>query len=181
MSLMWPPGTPGRLIPDHLDGPAFCGRHHLVMAAAHLAQELHFRQCDAAGRPYVTGHLLDVATRTALAGGTPLQVAIAWLHDSREDTPLTWEVLAQVIGEQGANIVDDLTHRPGEPRREYISRATRTLDGTMVKLSDNASNGDPGRLARVADAARRERLAAKYAREREWLLEAAQGHGISTQ
>lgn len=53
-----------------------------------LARLAHAAQVDKAGRPYAE-HLAAVAGGVAERGGSPEQIAAAWLHDSVEDGVLS--------------------------------------------------------------------------------------------
>lgn len=145
-----------------------------VLAEAEAtARVLHYGQTDKAGQPYI-GHVARVA------GGVehPLDKAVAWLHDVIEDTDMTREQLHVLpaglsVQEQmmWQNVVADvalLTHIPGMSREDYLARVRMSPRAVRVKLSDNADNAAPSRLA-VLDDQTRERLTAKYARDRELL------------
>ena len=144
---------------------------HLAFAAQTLAYEAHAGQLDKAGEPYF-GHLARVARRVAeQRPDRPDLIAVAWLHDLVEDTRLTvdhlarWGYPAPVV-----ELVDALTHRPHEPRVDYVARIRAAGPGAvLVKLADNADNADPARLAVLPDSDRA-RLETKYARDRAGLL-----------
>lgn len=58
----------------------------LVARAAAYAREVHAGDVrKGTGRPYFEGHLEPVAAIVAADGGTPEQVAAAYLHDAAED------------------------------------------------------------------------------------------------
>ena len=131
----------------------------LVEAAESLAREAHQGQVDKAGHPYVD-HPTRVAARVA---GDPVAVAVAWLHDTVEDTGTSLEELRRrgfpaVV----RDAVDAMTRRDDEDPDAYYERVARDETAQRVKRADIADNSDPDRLARL-DAPTRERLDAKYA------------------
>ncbi|MFJ7073304.1 HD domain-containing protein [Streptomyces sp. NPDC098781] len=130
-----------------------------------VARAAHAHQTDKAGRPY-TEHLLAVAEGVRTRGGTPDQIAAAWLHDAVEDDALSEQWLADAaLSRRTKDIVRALTKRPGEPPEAYAARILATDGALLVKQSDLAHNSDPERLA-VLDEPTRKRLTEKYARMR---------------
>ncbi|NEB75537.1 HD domain-containing protein [Streptomyces sp. SID14478] len=127
-----------------------------------LAREAHADQKDKAGRPYAE-HLRAVAEGVRHRGGTPEQIAAAWLHDAIEDEALTEEWLTSAaLAQETKDIVRALTKRPGEPPEAYARRILSTPGARLVKEADLAHNADPDRLA-VLDDVTRARLTRKYA------------------
>ncbi|WP_338696475.1 HD domain-containing protein [Streptomyces sp. Q6] len=127
-----------------------------------LARRAHEGRTDKAGRPYAE-HLAAVAHGVRARGGSPAQIAAAWLHDAIEDDALTpdWLAAAALPADTKA-IVLALTKRQGEPPAAYAERILATPGARLVKESDLAHNADPARLA-VLDAPTRARLTQKYA------------------
>lgn len=142
----------------------------MIGAAFDLAVVHHRGQVDKAGRDYLHAHVADVVRRLALAGERdPEAYAVAWLHDVVEDTPVTIDDLrAHGLPEAVIEAVDAISHRLGEPRRDYYARVRANPLALRVKLADLDSNTDPGRLA-LLDGETRARLAIKYAIAREAL------------
>lgn len=126
-----------------------------------MARTAHAGQVDKAGQPYIT-HPARVANRVA---GDEHAVAVAWLHDVVEDTPVTLTELAAQFPPQVVAAVDAITKRAGETRDDYYERVRAVPLAQRVKRADLADNSDPDRLA-VLDAATQERLAGKYAHAR---------------
>ncbi|MFF2025933.1 HD domain-containing protein [Streptomyces sp. NPDC058171] len=127
-----------------------------------LARTAHEGQRDKAGRPYAE-HLRAVAEGVRARGGTPDQIAAAWLHDAVEDGVLSerWLAAAALTPRTKA-IVLAVTKRSGESPQTYARRILRTPGARLVKEADLAHNADPGRLA-VLDGPTRDRLTRKYA------------------
>lgn len=124
-----------------------------------LAHRAHFGQVDKLGVPYIW-HV-----RTVAAGlkpfGAQLQMA-GLLHDVIEDTDWTADSLAaQGIPDVVVAIVQAVTNTPGIPYRAKIRSITKSREATLVKISDNAHNSHPTRLAAL-DEETRTRLEKKY-------------------
>lgn len=134
----------------------------LVGKARTLAEIAHAGQLDKAGRPYVE-HLARVALAVADHPTSPgLLQAVAWLHDSIEDTDLSEQDLrAGGMPTEVVEAVRAITHDPDEPRVDYYARVRKNELARIVKLADVADNSDPARLALLDDATR-QRLERKY-------------------
>lgn len=93
-------------------------------------------------------HLKAVADLVAAAGGDPAMVAAAWLHDTVEDTPATFERIEREFGADVAALVRELTDvsRPGDGNRaarKAIDRehtAAASPRAKTVKLADVVDN-----------------------------------------
>lgn len=138
-----------------------------VPLAVQDAYHYHGTQVRKDGSPYL-GHLFAVAAEVA---DDPAAMIAALLHDLIEDhgDELPGCYIETVYGEEMGALIDALTHRPSEPRVDYIGRV---IDGgpiaRRVKLADLVHNyshlEDPG-----VPAADRMRLRGKYLREIERL------------
>lgn len=134
-----------------------------------LAEYAHTGQTDKAGHDYIE-HPIGVA---AILVGLPeyarldedeqgVALEAAFLHDVLEDTPLTSKDLRDAgIGERTIQVVELLTHKLGEPRKQYIARIMTDVIATAVKIADIMHNTLPIRLAKL-DPATRARLEKKY-------------------
>lgn len=120
----------------------------LVAAAAKFAQKAHSgqtRKYD--GEPYWT-HLNEVAELCRWAGLRDEVIAAAWLHDTIEDTPVTFEDIENKFGRVVADLVLEVTDqsKPGDGNRavrKEIDRkhvANASPDGQSIKLADLTSN-----------------------------------------
>lgn len=84
----------------------------LVAAAARYARELHAGDIrKGSGEPYFDAHLAAVARIVAEDGGSPVQVAAAYLHDAAEDHggQARLDDLRATFGDEVAGIVADLS------------------------------------------------------------------------
>ena len=125
--------------------------------AVALARHHHDGQHDKLGRPYIE-HPLAVAGFLSDEGDR----VVAMLHDVLEDTDCAPEVIAEQFGEDVLDDVLALTHRPGEPRSEYLAHIrTRGGRALRVKRADIRHNTDPARLE-LLDEPVRQRLLEKY-------------------
>jgi (p)ppGpp synthase/HD superfamily hydrolase len=149
--------------------------HPLVVHAQACAADAHKdqkRKYD--GQPYIV-HPQRVAARVAKHGGTPEMVAAALLHDTIEDTWVTYEYLLEEFGPEVADLVqelsDEYTHeaypelnRAERKRLEARRLATISVKGQSIKYCDLIDNTwditmqDPG-------------FAKKYLQEKEVILD----------
>jgi (p)ppGpp synthase/HD superfamily hydrolase len=84
----------------------------LVVQAADHARELHAGDVrKGSGASYFEGHLAPVAAIVAADGGTPEQVAAAYLHDAAEDHggQARLDAIRERFGDAVADIVGDLS------------------------------------------------------------------------
>lgn len=119
-----------------------------------LAKELHAGQTDKAGVDYFEGHLTSVAAGV----NSEFEKAIAYLHDSIEDTGITPDQLykrlieiyvPEVNSKMIVEGVSVLTNKPGESYEIYISRVSKMWYTRGVKKSDLRHNMDLSRLDKV--------------------------------
>ncbi len=123
-----------------------------------LARRAHEGQLDKSGQPYI-GHPLRVMSRVT---GEHAQM-VAVLHDVIEDTWVTADHLAAAgCPPEVVEAVIAISHLPGEPQRDYLTRVAANPLALLVKRADIADNSGPERLARL-DARTRRRLTEKYA------------------
>jgi (p)ppGpp synthase/HD superfamily hydrolase len=120
----------------------------LVTRACEFAALRHVQQRrkGVAGEPYVN-HLAEVAALLAEAtgGGDAVLVAAAFLHDTLEDTPTTFEELEELFGQEIAHLVGEVTDDKSLPKAErkrlQISTApARSVRAKLIKIADKTSN-----------------------------------------
>ncbi len=114
--------------------------------ALKLAVEAHYGQRDKGGRPYIF-HPLRVA-----AGCSGKAKVAALLHDTVEDTSVTFEQLAE-LGIDGEILaaVKLLTHDKRVPYLDYVRKIRENPIAREVKLSDLRDNMDISRLGSLTD------------------------------
>lgn len=109
--------------------------------AAHLGQkygEYH----------YIThlDHTVDILTRFGLVDKEfPELFAAAYLHDTIEDTKVTYDDIAAVFGIRVAYLVSAVTDQPGKNRKDRHARTYPRIRAggpwaIMVKLADRIAN-----------------------------------------
>ncbi|ALG74582.1 phosphohydrolase [Azospirillum thiophilum] len=120
----------------------------LITAALRHAAALHegtYRP-DRARTPFVS-HLSETAELVRRAGGTPAEVAAAWLHDAVEDGLTTVDELAGLFGEEVAGLVAAVSDAPedvgraiGERKALQAIRLAAAPDGAKrIKLAEQIS------------------------------------------
>ncbi len=114
-----------------------------------FAIEAHGDQAYGAA-PYVVH--LDAVAALIEGPATPQLLAVAYLHDVLEDTPVTFDALVQRFGSTVAQAVDLVTDPPGETRRARKTRlharlAALTLEAPASVLALHVKAAD--RLANV--------------------------------
>ena len=119
-----------------------------VLKAAEAAARWHVHQKrkGAAQEPYIN-HLLEVATLVADAtdGKDPNLVIAALLHDAIEDQEVPREMIAEVFGQEVADLVcevtDDKSLPDAERKRKQVEHASKLSAGAkIIKLADKTSN-----------------------------------------
>ena len=143
----------------------------MTKKALTIAYQAHHSQLDKAGFPYIH-HPLHLAESM----DDELACTVALLHDTVEDTDVTFEELEKEFPAEVVDALRLLTHRDGVDYFDYV-RAIRTNPlATRVKLADLAHNGDQSRCA--GSDVPPEKLAAwkeKYAKAKDILLDADDG------
>lgn len=145
--------------------------------ARRLARAAHAEQVDKLGRPYiehieaVADGLVDFDEEIRIAG---------ILHDIVEDTPITLDDLrARGVSERSLAAIE-LVSRNLHPDLGYlegIERVATSPDATLVKISDNAHNSRPDRVAELQRRTQ-EPPNPRYAAAREILYRAAAAEDV---
>ena len=127
--------------------PAFVPGAALASAAA-WAIEMHGDQIrKATGIPYVS-HLFAVAALAMEHGADEDQTVAALLHDVIEDTPATFDDVAERFGPRVAEIVAACSDSHGEPKPAWRSRKEAYVrhvgemrgDALIVTIADKLHN-----------------------------------------
>lgn len=111
------------------------------MQAADHARELHAGDVrKGSGESYFEGHLAPVAAIVAADGGTPEQVAAAYLHDAAEDHggQARLDAIRERFGDAVADIVGDLSDSlvdttSGAQKQEWHERKQGYLAALRTK------------------------------------------------
>ena len=109
-----------------------------IKRAADYATLAHTGQVrDDGTTPYIT-HPELVASILTLVTDDESIIAAGWLHDTIEDTDVTYEDLAAEFGQRIADLVHEVTHIVHK-KGNYFPRL-HTKDGIMIKFADKLSN-----------------------------------------
>jgi (p)ppGpp synthase/HD superfamily hydrolase len=120
----------------------------LVARACEFAALRHVQQRrkGIAGEPYIN-HLAEVATLLADAtdGSDAALVAAAFLHDTLEDTPTTYDELAGLFGPDVAHLVSEVTDDKSLPKAErkrlqITMTPSKSVRARLIKIADKTSN-----------------------------------------
>ena len=111
-------------------------------SAIQIAAEAHAGQQDKAGKPYILHPI-----RVMLSVGTTDEQIAAILHDTVEDTDVTYEQLSEAgFSAEIISAVRALTKLDGESRVEAARRAVKHPIARQVKLADVKDNLDISRI-----------------------------------
>ncbi|ARB76498.1 HD domain-containing protein [Pasteurella multocida] len=113
-----------------------------------FAEQIHANQFDKAGSPYIC-HLSFVAEM--LTGEHDDVIAVAWLHDSVEDTETSLGDISALFGEVVAAAVNAITKRQGECYQSYLLRVRSNEIARKVKIADLTHNMDLSRLPKITE------------------------------
>jgi len=139
---------------------------NLVDRARQLAIAAHHgdtNQHD--GEPYLL-HLDRVFCLIRDEGGSTVEQAIAWLHDSYEDGKISLQTIRVALGDDiEADMVvagvDAISKRKGETLEDYYHRCKANANARFVKLrGDMVDNFS--RNHKITDEATKLRMASKY-------------------
>ena len=116
-------------------------------SALRLAADAHAGQKDKGGAPYILHPI-----RVMLSVATTEEQIVAILHDTVEDTPVTFEQLSEAgFSAEIISAVEALTKLPGESRVEAARRAVKHPIARQVKLADVEDNMDMSRIPNPTD------------------------------
>lgn len=118
-----------------------------ILLAQNIAKSVHKGQTDKAGKDYFAGHLTTVANGV----NNNKAKAIAYLHDSLEDTPLTLKELSKVFDKEIVKAIKVLTKPKNVKYLTYIRNVKTNPLAKEVKLSDLRNNSDLSRLPKITE------------------------------
>lgn len=107
-----------------------------------IAYAAHHGQVDKAGVPYVF-HPLHLAEQME----DEISCCVALLHDTVEDTAITFADLERDFPQEVIEALQLLTHQKKIPYLDYIRAIRGNSVAVQVKLADIAHNADQTRLA----------------------------------
>lgn len=115
----------------------------MVAKARAWAIKAHAGQKDKAGKDYFKAHVAAVADGVK---GDSIAEAVAFLHDTVEDTSVTMADIRTGFPKEVADAVSALTHSKGISYAEYLWYIQQNPIAVKVKLSDLRNNMDLTRL-----------------------------------
>ena len=114
----------------------------LTMKAMQIAYAAHHGQVDKAGMPYIF-HPMHLAEQM----DDEISCCVALLHDTVEDTDITFEELEAVFPPAVMDALKRMTHPKEVPYFDYVRGIKSNPVAVKVKLADIAHNSDQSRLA----------------------------------
>ena len=103
----------------------------LIKRAYDFAEKAHEGQQRASGEPYIS-HCVGVAKILAQLQVPPTVVAAALLHDTVEDTNVTYEELSNTFGDEIAKLVDGVTKLTNLPRVSQKEKQIALMEGKSI-------------------------------------------------
>lgn len=147
----------------------------LIKDAIVFAIKAHDGQCDDGGHDYFMSHCWQVYKIIEIISPTDFALqAAALLHDTIEDTAVTYDNVREKFGTEIANLVHEVTHeRKTDNTGWYFPRLT-TIRGILLKFADRTSN-----LSRMEGAWDEKRIAKYIKKSKFWKTEDdSDQHGI---
>ena len=139
----------------------------LTAKAMLIAYAAHHGQVDKAGIPYIF-HPMHLAE----AMEDEISCCVALLHDTVEDTDITFADLEKEFPKAVLDALRLLTHREGTDYFDYVRAIKGDPIAVKVKLADIAHNSDQTRLADCGMAEETKAyFRSKYAKAKAILLE----------
>ncbi len=114
----------------------------LVRRAYEVATQAHAGQTRASGEPYIS-HCVAVAEILLEMNMPATVVAAGLLHDTLEDTDLTYEDLKETFGEEVANLVEGVTKLTALPRVSRADLAQRGENGREAPSTEEEKPPSP--------------------------------------
>ena len=111
-----------------------------------LAYNAHLGQFDKSGLPYIY-HPIHLAEQME----TEEECIVAILHDTVEDTNITFEQLEREFSQPIIEALKLLTHDKSVPYMEYVMKIKDNPIAKKVKLTDLRHNSDETRLDVLTD------------------------------
>lgn len=113
--------------------------------AIQLATQLHAGQVDKAGEDYIKHPL-----RVMAAVKDETEKIVAVLHDTLEDTEITFTELEATFGTVVADAVQALSKQRGEDYFAFIDRVKQNPIAVKVKIADLQDNSNLSRLPAIS-------------------------------
>lgn len=121
---------------------------YFLELARQLSKVYHRKQVDKGGVDYFSGHITSVVNGV----DTIEEKTVAYLHDTAEDTKLTYvDLMVLDFSDRVINAVIALTKDKKESYKDYLKRVKANELARAVKLSDLTNNMDLSRLKQITE------------------------------
>ena len=106
----------------------------VVLRAYEVGEKAHHGQTRKTGEPYIL-HPVAVAQILANMRMDHVSIAAAILHDTIEDTPLTWQNISDQFGKEIADLVDGVTKLDKMKFRTRVEADAESFRKLMLAMS----------------------------------------------
>lgn len=113
---------------------------NIIKEARTQAEIAHKGQLDDSGKDYFSSHIVRVARAVSLFTKDDEIIAASYLHDTIEDTDLTYEDLVNLFNKRVADLVMEVTHEGQKDEYGYYFPRLKSKEAILIKLCDRASN-----------------------------------------
>jgi len=112
----------------------------MIQEAQIQAEIAHKGQLDDSGQDYFLAHVCPVARAVSIFTTDDEIIAAAYLHDTVEDTDMTYEDLVGLFNKRVADLVMEVTHEGQKDQKGYYFPRLKSKEAILIKLCDRASN-----------------------------------------
>ena len=105
-----------------------------------FAEYAHKGQKDDSGKDYFKTHILQVVKIIKQVTDNQHIIQAAYLHDTIEDTDISYYPLITMFGKKVADLVMEVTHDGKKDEVGYYFPRLKTKDGILLKFADRLSN-----------------------------------------
>lgn len=112
----------------------------LKQKASRFAALAHIAQKDDNGENYFEAHLEKVAELLEVIGAPTSVVVAGYLHDTVEDTNVTYSELVAEFGKEVADLVMEVTHDGQKDEVGYYFPRLTSQGAILIKFADRLSN-----------------------------------------
>lgn len=130
-----------RNMTENKEVPAVAVGRRVIKKAMTYAVAAHLEQVDDGDNDYFLHHCYPVYEIIRIL--CPLDYALqaaAFLHDTVEDTPVTYEDLVREFGVEVADLVNEVTHERRKDDKGWYFPRLKSIRGVVLKFADRSSN-----------------------------------------
>jgi guanosine-3',5'-bis(diphosphate) 3'-pyrophosphohydrolase len=113
--------------------------NHRLKVAYEWMREAHEGQTRSNGEPYYI-HPVRVMMQLQFQDAENDLLIAALMHDTVEDTPVTYKEIWDTFGDRVAHWVDAVTRRDGETYKTFILRVAEDKTAARLKIADIHDN-----------------------------------------